>query len=662
MPSQEEYLDNLLKDLAEKEGNGKEQDDIGEMPAWEPSSVEDALAAAEKAFAEEGLSAPEDSFAEEGLPVSKESSLSDKAPVLEDIPVPIFDVLEASMDTPVLEEPLEEDSANEMTEEEIIRLLSENSAPEEPSPKQEEPADVLDLLSDTDDADLQAIQQLLEKADSNEAIVETAGDETGMPAGEAEKVPEEAVSDKKQKRRERAAAKKAERAAAKEAKAAAKAAKKAKAAQRKAGAGPEAEMQEPFDTSLLDAIVSGADSAAKRQDGPAEPAGSKAADGPAESAGGKAAEEPEEPAGNAEGMGFSGMDDLDLGSLFGDSGGEASLGQDVDEADFLGLRADETDEVLQDIAGREEKQKKGVFSKLVNFLTEEETENEDVPLSEENQEILKDLDKEKGKGKKKKKKKKASKGGNGEDDGEQPKKQARPGKEKKPKKPKKEKASKQEQTPDEEAGIPAAPGKKLSFKRILPILLVALSLGVMLIVFVHSAADYADRKTARTAFYEGDYTTCYQNLFGKDLNESEQVMYAKSESILYIRLWLREYEMFAEEGSEPEALDSLIQTVDRYPVLYAYASQWNAESEVAAGYAQILEILADKYGLTEEQAQAIADEPDDEEYTKMVFAIVQGKRFGSWDEPETPAVESSPLEDELPEEAELGKDIFIDSP
>lgn len=658
MPSQEEYLDNLLKDLAENEGKEKGQDDIGEMSAWEPSSVEDALAAAEKAFAEEDLSAPEETFAGEEPPVSKESSLSDKMPVLEDIPVPIFDELEASMDTPVLEEPSEEDAANEMTEEEIIRLLSESSAPEEPSPKQEEPADVLDLLSDTDDADLQAIQELLEKADSNEAIVETAGDETEMPAAEAEKVPDEAVSDKKQKRRERAAAKKAERAGAKEAKAAAKAAKKAKAAQKKAGAGPEAQLEEPFDTSLLDAIVSGADSEAERQDGPAEPAGSKSADGPAEPADSEKAET----AGNAEGTGFGGVDDIDLSSLFGDSGGEASLGQDVDEADFLGLGADETDEVLQDIAEREEKQKKGVFSKLVNFLTEE-AENEDIPLSEENQEILKDLDKEKGTGKKKKKKskskKKEGKDGNGEDDGEQPKKKARS---KKEKKPKKEKVSKQEQMPEGEAGIPATPGKKLSFKRVLPILLVALSLGVLLIVFVHSAADYADRKTARTAFYEGDYTTCYQNLFGKDLDESEQVMYAKSESILYIRLWLREYEMFAEEGSEPEALDSLIQTVDKYPVLYAYAAQWNAESEVAAGYTQILEVLADKYGLTEEQAQAIADEPDDQEYTKMVFAIIQGKRFGSWDEPETPAAESSPLEDELPEEAELGKDIFIDSP
>ncbi len=57
-------------------------------------------------------------------------------------------------------------------------------------------------------------------------------------------------------------------------------------------------------------------------------------------------------------------------------------------------------------------------------------------------------------------------------------------------------------------------------------------------------ADYTAKRSGREAYYAGDYQTCYQNLMGKELDETEQVMYSQSESILTIRMWLREYEVF----------------------------------------------------------------------------------------------------------------------
>lgn len=63
-------------------------------------------------------------------------------------------------------------------------------------------------------------------------------------------------------------------------------------------------------------------------------------------------------------------------------------------------------------------------------------------------------------------------------------------------------------------------------------------------------ADYTAKRSGREAYYAGDYQTCYQNLMGKELDETEQVMYSQSESILTIRMWLREYEVFVNEGSE----------------------------------------------------------------------------------------------------------------
>ena len=571
------------------------------------------------------------------------------------------------------------DEISSMSEDEIMQLLAagENSAEE--NDISEEPEDVLDMLTEPGDNDLQAIQELLQKSDNNE-MVEEENQETEAQTLTTEPDEDKLASslEKKQKRKEEAAARKAQkeaekkekaasRKAAKEAKNAEKEAKiaekkakneekKAKAAEKKARAAEKAakadveevnveagqptqqdleQQEQDFDTSVLDSIVSEAESLSAEGDAELQP-------------------ETEESASNI-------ADDLDLSSLFGDTDDETILNQEeqkIDFPDFVALKEEDADALLRDVTEQEEKGKKGFFAKLFDFLTEEDEEeqkgNENIQLSEENQEILNDLDREEGKKKKKNKKKGKKADGEEKEDGKKPAKKA---KEKKPKKekPKKEKVPKEKESP-------LIPEKKLSFKKVIPTILIAISLAVLLIVFVHSSTDYTDRKTARTAFYAGDYQTCYQNLHGKELNESEHIMYAKSESILYIRIWLREYEMFAEEGDEMRALDSLIQTVDQYPGLYTYAVQWNAGSEVAAGYDEILNILADKYGLTQEQAQAIADEPDDKKYTRKILEIIRGESVEASDTQEMPTMpDKEELPDELPEETELGKEIFINN-
>ena len=146
-------------------------------------------------------------------------------------------------------------------------------------------------------------------------------------------------------------------------------------------------------------------------------------------------------------------------------------------------------------------------------------------------------------------------------------------------------------------------------------------------------------------------------------------MYYKSESILRMRVWIREYEIYAQEGSELQALDSLIQTVDDYPLLYDFAGNWNASAEVAKLYDVILQILSEKYHLTEAQAKEIAATPDDVTYTKKVMAILAGEAYGSWDVSDTTQTDkenkepdnSDRLPDTLPEEEDLPDIDFLDN-
>ena len=280
----------------------------------------------------------------------------------------------------------------------------------------------------------------------------------------------------------------------------------------------------------------------------------------------------------------------------------------------------------------QKKEKKGFFAKLLDLFTEEDEEEEEadqLQLSDENKKILEEMDKG-GKNKKGKKQKK-------------PKKEKQP----KPKKPAKEKKKKEK---PEKEDKPSVSEKKLSPKKILPIVVVCISLGAVILLLGNFLADYTAKRSGREAYYAGDYQTCYQNLMGKELDETEQVMYSQSESILTIRMWLREYEVFVNEGSELEALDSLLQAVRDYPTLLNYATQWNAQDEVSLAFQNILNILSQKYHLSQEEAQQIADISDNVEYTKNVMLVLQRLGLGFWEFPQGTVTEetSAPNTEEAP--------------
>lgn len=639
MPSQEDYLDNLLKDIGHEE--------------QEAQPVQEAV--------------PQSDENNENVGKDAERQASDLEAASDMSEDEIEQLLSGGLDASRLENDQAEEENNELFHASDMDLSDE---------------DVLKMLAESDDDDMQEIHSLLNKSDNHESVEDTAEEpepeeERNALLGGADVTPavdkrEERAKAKKEReeakkrRKEELAAKRAEK----------KAEKKVKKASKKEAAKQEQEEQDTaenlFDTDVLDSIVSKADKTGKEEDevvSDNDVIGEKSEALPVDEL---AEVTPEETSGldeiAPEENGAGGLG-LDMGNLFGDSDAEDSLlnglggGDDSDLSDLMSMNDEPKDSDAQREEKREKKsEKKGFLTRLLDFFTEEEEEdeeqgNENLNLSDENKGIIKDLDKE---GSKKKKNKKAKKAASEKTD---------KAKKKPEKKPKKQPKPKKEKPPKE---IPLVTDKKLSFKKVLPVVLVGVSVGVLLFVFINSAVDYSDKREARAAYYAGDYQTCYLNLFGKDLDETESVMYGKSESILYIRLWIREFEMFAGEGDMVRALDSLIQTVDRYPQLYEYANQWNAGAEVAAGYATILNYLSANFGLTESQAQQIADEKKDIDYTRIVTAIANGKSFEEWNAPELPPdagmdeapleeVPESGMEDVLPEEEELGTDTFVDN-
>lgn len=543
----------------------------------------------------------------------------------------------------------EEDIAARLAAAQDGGALSGESTPMR-SEEDDLPGDVLDIPEGAEDRDVREIQELLKKSDRNEAIDSRTGD---IPGGESqvdklladiengETEAEEASGNRKEmKALEKKRLKEEKAAAKKAAKEAARAEKEEKRRKKKRKKG-EAEELPPqndqvieeydllADKDLLDSIVSGAGRLDQEEE--------------------RETERPLE-------------EEADI------SEAEDIGGQENSFPDIIALDMDEIDNYIPDVSKEPEEeekpQKKGLLSKFVEFLMEEEEEigNEDVKMSEENQEILDELDREKaGKPNKAKKPKKEKK------------KKEKKKKEPKPQKPKPQKPKKAKKPKETEDYIP---GKKLTFKKMLPVFLLGATVGAVVFIFVNLSADYSVRKEAEAAFEAGDYQNCYLKLFGRKLDEEEALMYAKSECILHMQMRYQEYVAIAEEGSEAEILDKLIQIVNDYPGIYDYALQNNAAPEVYEIYTEILNILNMRYGLTEDQAREIAEIDGNIRYTKAIYAVIEGRGYGTDRAPEEQipqnptdgALEGEPGEngssgeeqDLLPEEEEIGTEDFID--
>ena len=311
------------------------------------------------------------------------------------------------------------EAVSEMTEDEIARLLDQGKA--EGRQGQEKTRalggdasaaqDVMGMLDKTEDRELKEIRNLLEKSDKNETIAGTdsilsGSDKDQNPAdrllADIEEAGEREVAGDAMDSKSRRAMKKEQRREQKEekkrARQAAKAQKGKKDHENATVSAPEPrtssapEQKEPaqagydamMDRELLDSIVSGAGRVGRHEE--------------------QETRQPAAPMAQAEEGGGSIADLLSYAQADLDAA-EDSEADWVEqqggssELDILTVDMDEADSMLEDISEKpDDKGKKGGFlSKVVSFLTEEdepEAENEDVQLSQENEEILKDLDKE----------------------------------------------------------------------------------------------------------------------------------------------------------------------------------------------------------------------------------------------------------------------------
>ncbi len=259
------------------------------------------------------------------------------------------------------------------------------------------------------------------------------------------------------------------------------------------------------------------------------------------------------------------------------------------------------------------KKKKGLLQRILDFLTEEVEEEVAVPeakdtkLSNENQAILEEIDAE-GDGKKKKKGKKEKKP-----------KEEKPKKEKKPKapKPKKEKLT-----------DPKDKAKAIPKKYIGAIVLMAVSICAILMLVASYMPALMNLSEARDAYYSKNYKEAFYTMYGKDLNESDTLMYEKARTIVLVDRKYESYENYMLLGMRLEALDALLSGIRKYEEVKDYGETLQISGELGEIKAKIIDALMNEFGVSDAQAHEII-ELSPLNYSRMLDSIINGTPYVS---------------------------------
>ncbi len=109
-----------------------------------------------------------------------------------------------------------------------------------------------------------------------------------------------------------------------------------------------------------------------------------------------------------------------------------------------------------------------------------------------------------------------------------------------------------------------------------------------------------------------------------DDSESAGLIKARSEVIFKVQRRYDSYQTNIKMGREVEALDALLRGITAYDSVNADAEKYGVVSEVDAVKTNILNTLAEKYGLDESQARAIIANQDPLSYTIALNDVIAG--------------------------------------
>lgn len=198
-------------------------------------------------------------------------------------------------------------------------------------------------------------------------------------------------------------------------------------------------------------------------------------------------------------------------------------------------------------------------------------------------------------------------------------------------------------------------------KKVVPLVAVLLVFCLAYVLVSQLYINHVNKQQAENAYYAGDYLECYSLMFGQELNESQQLMFHRSELVLQMERMKANYRRLVMEGKELEALDYLVQCIYRRQDTYLQGQEWNSLDVVEEAYSGMMGLLTANYGLTEERALEIAALKKDVDYTIALLEVLDGMGSGTSGDENAQQDQPVSYEDLLPEEEEDTNTTFIDT-
>lgn len=265
-------------------------------------------------------------------------------------------------------------------------------------------------------------------------------------------------------------------------------------------------------------------------------------------------------------------------------------------------------------SGKAEKgKKKGFFARIIEALFGSDDEEDEIVkepiddgmanLTEENAQILRELEgaEEQG-GKKKKKKEKKEK---------KPKeKKEKPKKEKKEKKPK----EKKEKKPKVKDNTPPLPK--------VPVFMIWFMVGSMFILVLlgSNLMGYQTKIDEAKSFYlDGNYAEAVKNLEGLSIKKNDEQLYNRVKLLASVESEYSSYQAFIKNDKQLMAFDSLICAAGRCNTFAEDAKTYDCEDDLAKIRTNVENELKDKYGMTLDEALQLYDQKDRDEYTIVIY-------------------------------------------
>lgn len=318
----------------------------------------------------------------------------------------------------------------------------------------------------------------------------------------------------------------------------------------------------------------------------------------------------------------AGMDenaDLDLGGEGIETSPEEAESLDDEEDlqdEFERLGSIEGLEELTEAKGKKGKKgkrnrgekKPGFFTKLMALLFGEDEDDfsnvkvaeEDAvgAISDENLEILKELDASKaGNGKKEKKKKEK--------------------KEKKEQKPKKEKPAKVKK-PKEVDNTPPLPKKP-----VILIFIMAISIFALILLGSNNIQYAQDVGTAKTEYANGEYIKAYESIAGMSVKKRDQSLYDKAKIMANVQQEYDAYLTMMDLKEYELALDALVRGIGRCDNFADDVAALEATGELELARGQLVQGLSDSFGVTVDQARELYALHKRKDYTKALQEILK---------------------------------------